>query len=42
MLSGYLNIGMTLFVVTCVVTLMLWAAARCVVVWRTKKLNTTG
>jgi carbon starvation protein len=33
-LSGYLNIILTVFVVTCVCTLVLWSAARWLAVWR--------
>ncbi|MBY0458769.1 MAG: carbon starvation protein A, partial [Gemmataceae bacterium] len=32
-LTGYLNSGLTLFVITCVVTLLFWAAARWLSVW---------
>jgi carbon starvation protein len=34
LIRGYLNAGMTLFVVTCVCVLLLWAVARWVAVWR--------
>jgi carbon starvation protein len=34
-LTGYLNGGLTVFVVACVCVLVLWAAARWVAVWRT-------
>ncbi|MBX9584318.1 MAG: carbon starvation protein A [Gemmataceae bacterium] len=34
-LTGYLSAGLTVFVVSCVCVLVLWAAARWVVVWRT-------
>lgn len=33
LIKGYLNTGMTLFVVSCVCVLLLWAAARWVAVW---------
>jgi carbon starvation protein len=33
LLTGYLNAGMTVFVVACVVTLLLWSAARWLTVW---------
>ena len=34
LVTGYLNIGMTVFVVACVGVLLLWAVARWVSVWR--------
>ena len=40
LLTGYLNTAMTLFVVTCVCVLLLWAVARWVAVWR--GLRVTG
>jgi len=33
LLTGYLNSALTLFVITCVVTLLFWSAARWLVVW---------
>jgi carbon starvation protein len=32
-LTGYLNAGLTIFVVTCVLALLFWSAARWLTVW---------
>ncbi|MCI0703508.1 MAG: carbon starvation protein A [Planctomycetia bacterium] len=44
-MTGYLNMALTIFVITCVCTLLLWAIARWVTVWlgyRAPTTNDTG
>ena len=42
LLTGYLNSAMTIFVIACVCTVLLWAIARCLSVALGKDVKTTG
>jgi hypothetical protein len=41
-MTGYLNSGLTIFVIACVCTVLLWAAARWMTVWLGKDVKKVG